>query len=194
MTEPVRVLEEAELERTLALECLAFATDPIMRWVFPDPAAYLEAFPRLARAMAGPAFAHGSAYVEAEFRGASLWLPEGVHSDSDAMKEAVLAFMEPSRLEAAAPFFEQMAAHHPEEPHWYLPMIGVDPAHQGKGVGSALLARALHDVDATGLPAYLESSNPANVPLYQRFGFEVVGEIRAAGSPAMFPMSRAAAR
>ena len=54
------------------------------------------------------------------------------------------------------------------QPHWYLPLIGVDPLHQSKGWGTALLQYALDQVDREHLPAYLESSNPRNIPLYQR--------------------------
>lgn len=195
MSASVRILKPEEEARTYALECLAFSTDPIMRWFFPDPAVYLEVFPELAAAFASRSFEHGTAYVDAEFRGAALWLPAGVHSDSDRMGLAVASHVEAAFLEAAAPFFEQMQAQHPEEPHWYLPMIGVDPAHQGSGVGSALLAAALRDCDAkSGLPAYLESSNIKNVPLYRRHGFEVVAEIQAADSPTLYAMSRPAAR
>ena len=71
--------------------------------------------------------------------------------------------------------FEQMGRYHPQEPHWYLPFIGVDPVRQGQGIGAALLRPILEKCDAERLPAYLESSNPRNRPLYQRHGFEMVG-------------------
>lgn len=85
---------------------------------------------------------------------------------------------------------EQMEKFHPTEPHWYLPMIGVDPAHQGAGTGAALMTEALRNVDSSGLIAYLESSNPRNIPLYQRHGFEVIGEIQSGSSPVLRPMLR----
>jgi ribosomal protein S18 acetylase RimI-like enzyme len=88
--------------------------------------------------------------------------------------------------------FEQMEKFHPTEPHWYLPMIGVDPAHQGAGIGSALMMEALKAVDRDGIIAYLESSNPRNIPLYQRYGFEVIGEIQSGSSPVLRPMLRRA--
>ena len=87
---------------------------------------------------------------------------------------------------------EQMGGYHPTEPHWYLPMIGVDPSQQGRGIGSALLTHALAICDRDGLPAYLESSNPKNVPLYERHGFEVVGTIQAGSSPTIRAMLRRA--
>lgn len=86
--------------------------------------------------------------------------------------------------------FEQMGRYHPDEPHWYLPLIGVDPAQQGRGYGSALLAHALRLCDEDGTPAYLESSNPRNIPLYQRNGFEVLGTIEAGNFPPITPMLR----
>ena len=55
-----------------------------------------------------------------------------------------------------------------------------------------LLARSLEAVDAAHQAAYLESSNPRNVPLYERFGFQVVGTIQAGSSPPIYPMLRAA--
>ena len=71
------------------------------------------------------------------------------------------------------------------EPHWYLPMIGVDPAKQGNGYGSALLKHALERCDGEGKLAYLESSSPKSVPLYQRHGFQLVGTIQV-GSHLLF--------
>ncbi len=83
-----------------------------------------------------------------------------------------------------------MGEFHPKEPHWYLPLIGVDPTRQNKGYGAMLMQYALEVCDRDGLPAYLESSNPRNITLYQRHGFEIVGTIQAGSSPPLFPMRR----
>ena len=88
--------------------------------------------------------------------------------------------------------FERMAGFRPREPHWYLPLIGVDPAHQGKGCGAALLSFALASCDRDHLPAYLESTNPRNVSLYKRHGFEPLGTIQVGQSPPLVPMLRRA--
>jgi ribosomal protein S18 acetylase RimI-like enzyme len=82
------------------------------------------------------------------------------------------------------------ARYHPSEPHWYLPLIGVDPSQQGKGYGSALLTHALMPCNRDHTCAYLESSNPKNIPLYERHGFEVLGTIQVGTSPPIFPMLR----
>jgi GNAT superfamily N-acetyltransferase len=86
--------------------------------------------------------------------------------------------------------FEQMDALHPREAHWHLSLIGVDPAHQGKGIGSALLSRVFKVCDAQNVAAYLEATSPRNVPLYERHGFEAIGSIQVADSPQIIAMSR----
>ena len=88
--------------------------------------------------------------------------------------------------------FGGMAIYHPRDPHWYLPTIGIEPHLHRKGLGSALLTQALSRCDQEQMPAYLESSNSANAALYQRFGFEALGVIRAGDSPPMVPMLRGA--
>ena len=86
---------------------------------------------------------------------------------------------------------QQMARYHPKEPHWYLPLIGIDPAHQGRGLGGALMRHATDICDRDGVPAYLESSNERNLSLYERNGFRVVGELQALGhGPTLWRMWR----
>ena len=86
--------------------------------------------------------------------------------------------------------FEQMDAFHPREAPWHLPLIGVEPAHWGKGIGSALLRHALHACESQKVLAYLEATSPQNVPLYERHGFEALGSIQGADSPLVVPMLR----
>ncbi|MEZ4334476.1 MAG: N-acetyltransferase [Myxococcota bacterium] len=171
---------------------LAFVRDPVMRWLFPTPEAYLTHFPRFAAAFGGPAFGAGTAWLYGDGSGAALWLPSGVHPDGDAIATVVLGAIEPAKHEAAGALMQQMAEYHPEEPHWYLAILGVDAARQGQGQGAALMREALARCDEEGRMAYLESSNPANVSFYQRHGFEIVGEIQAGDAPVSLPMRRPA--
>jgi ribosomal protein S18 acetylase RimI-like enzyme len=169
---------------------MAFASDPIMRWMWPEAHEYLRHFPALVRGFGGRAFENGTAYTTGDFRGGSLWLPPGVAPDGDALDKLFKdTTTEPVRSEVF-PILEQMGESHPHEPHWHLAFIGVDPMHRGKGTGAALLRYALARIDEQGLHSYLESSNPANISLYQRHGFEVIREIRVGGSPPVFPMLR----
>jgi GNAT superfamily N-acetyltransferase len=186
----VRVMDAADEDRAVAIIALAFAADPMARWTWPDARQYLAAIPRMARAFGGNAFSHGSAFCTDDFTGTALWLPPGVHSDEKRLSDVIESTVAPSLALEAAPIFEQMAAYHPAEPHWYLPLIGVDLTSQGKGYGDALMARALAQCDCDHAPAYLESSNPRNIPFYQRHGFEPLGAIQVGSSPTLVPMLR----
>jgi len=74
--------------------------------------------------------------------------------------------------------------------HGYLPLIGVEPNAQGRGLGAALMGVALARCDREGTLAYLESSNPRNVSLYRRGGFEETDEIKVGAGPVVTPMVR----
>ena len=171
---------------------LAFSIDPMVRWSLPDPAKYLTIFPLIARAFGGNSFEVGTAYIANGFSGTALWLPPGIGSDEDSLARLFDENVGDDVKEDIPSIFEQMEKFHPTEPHWYLPMIGVDPAYQGAGLGSALMTEALKAVDRDGLIAYLESSNPRNISLYERHGFEVIGEIQSGSSPVLRPMLRKA--
>ena len=181
---------EKEQQAAVAVITLAFSGDPMARWALPDPATYLRIMPQMARAFGSNGFAHGAAYLTGGATAAAMWLPPGVHPDSEGLA-AILEEHTPREQRADMDrVFDQMEAHHPSEPCWYLPLIGVDPRCQGRGYGSALLRYALEQCDRDGMPAYLESSNPRNIPLYQRHGFEILGTIEVGSAPPVFPMLR----
>jgi ribosomal protein S18 acetylase RimI-like enzyme len=142
------------------------------------------------KAFGGNAYAHQSAYYIEGYRGAALWLPPRVRPDEDALSALMRDTGAAEVQKDLASVFEQMGSFHPKEPHWYLPLIGVDPFHQGQGFGSALMKHALIACDRDGTLAYLESSNPKNIPLYERHGFEVLGTIQVGSSPPIVPMLR----
>jgi len=188
----VRTATAGEVDRVVGPIVMGFAADPLLRFFFPDPAAYLDAFPQLVRAVAAPAFEHGSAQCVETFVAGALWLPPGVEPDNASIGALLERAIEPDRLRTVFGVVQEKANFHPHEPHWYLHMIGVDPRHQGQGHGSALLSYALERIDAEHLPAYLESTNLANVPLYERHGFEVVATVEVDPAPPVFPMLRRA--
>jgi len=176
--------------RAVSTIIMAFASDPIARWVFSDSHQYLTYMPQFVPVFGGRAFEHGTAYCTDDFTAASLWLPAGVHSDEEAMGEVAQRAVPEQDQEKVFGFLGQMGEYHPTEPHWYLPLIGVDPTHQGNGLGSALLRHALAVSDADKLPAYLEATSPNSRRLYERHGFEAIGEIQSADSPPLWPMLR----
>jgi ribosomal protein S18 acetylase RimI-like enzyme len=171
---------------------LAFSTDPVARWVYPNSQQYLEYFPNFIRLFGGRAFETETAFYVNGFPAAALRLPPGVSPDEAALVALFQNTVSRELQDDLFAFFEQMGKFHPAEPHWYLPLIGVDPTRQNKGYGSMLMQQALAACDSAGMPAYLESSNPRNVTLYLRHGFEIAGTIQAGSSPPMFAMRRAA--
>jgi ribosomal protein S18 acetylase RimI-like enzyme len=189
-TKPIKSATVSDQDQTVAVVVLAFSADPVARWSYPDPHEYLKHFPDLVRALGGQAFAHGSAYYVDGFSGAALWLPPDVQPLEEEMTALLRRTAPGRRQEEIFSVLEQMGSYHPTEPHWYLPLIGVDPAQQGNGYGSALMEHALIPCDRENKPAYLESTNPRNIPLYKRHGFELMGTIQVGSSPPIFPMLR----
>jgi GNAT superfamily N-acetyltransferase len=191
MTAPIiKIATAAEAAPAIDVVVLAFSSDPAARWTWPDPQHYLRHFPRFVQAFGGKAFAHGSAYYVDGYAGAALWLPPEVRPDEDVLITLLQdTVSEPGQRDIFA-VFEQMERYHPREPHWYLPLIGVDPLHQGKGYGAALLQHTLRPCDRDHTLAYLESTNPKNIPLYERHGFALLGTIQVGASPPLFPMLR----
>ena len=188
----VAAVAPSEAEGAVAAIVLAFASDPAARWSYPDPQDYLAHFPAVVRAFGGRAFAAGTADRVDRFAGAALWLPPGIGPDEDTLAAILQETVAPERRAEVSAVLERMGSYHPSEPHWYLPLIGVDPVHQHRGHGSALLRHALRRCDDQHAPAYLESSNPPNIPLYERHGFVIMDTIQEGSSPPNVPMLRTA--
>jgi ribosomal protein S18 acetylase RimI-like enzyme len=188
--EPIFAGPESPAAAATGTITLAFASDPVARWTYPDPDQYLNHFPAFVRAFAGGSFTEGTAYLAPGGGGAALWLGPGIEPNEDELVGLIWSSTSDQVQRDLFPMLKQMEAFHPSEPHWYLSMIGVEPSRQGSGVGSALLQHTLATCDIDGLPAYLESTNPRNIPLYERFGFEQIGVIRSGDAPPLFPMIR----
>ena len=181
---------DTAIDQAIATLVLAFATDPVARWMYDDPHQYLSHIPRLFRALGTNSFEGGGAQRANDGFGVALWLPPGVHGD-DAPLEAVIAesIVGEKQAEVAA-VFERTEHFRPTEPHWYLSLIGVEALHRNKGCGGSLLQHRLCQCDREHLPAYLWSSNPLNTSLYERHGFAITGTIQVGSSPSIFPMLR----
>ena len=113
-------------KRAVATIVTAFTSDPVSRWVLPEPHQYLTYFIEFVPLMAAGTFDHGGAYCTDDFGAASLWLPPNVHSDFEAMAELAQRAVAERDQEKVFAFMGQMGEYHPTEPHWYLPFIGVD--------------------------------------------------------------------
>jgi len=186
----IRSATPSEEAAASAVVVLAFSADPVARWCWPYPSAYLAHFPAFVKAFGGRAFAEGTAHTVEGYAGTALWLPPGVGPDEETMGGLLERTVAAHLQRDLASLLEQMERFHPQEPLWYLPLIGVDPARQGRGVGSALMRHAVALCDRDKQAAYLEANSPKNVPLYQRHGFEPLGTIQVGSSPTMVPMLR----
>jgi GNAT superfamily N-acetyltransferase len=183
-----------EEDRATAVITMAFSGDPVVRWVFPQAHQYLRFWPRFVSHFGGRAFENGTAHQAERFCGVALWLPPGVGPDEEAMSALLEEGIADSSLGEIFAFIEKMGPFHPAEPHWYLPLMGVDPRKHGQGYGSALMQHALTTCDRQGVVAYLEATSPRNKALYERHGFEETGVIQVGSSPPMWPMVRKAQR
>jgi ribosomal protein S18 acetylase RimI-like enzyme len=148
--------------------------------------------PLLFRALGKSSFASGTAQRTSDGLGAALWLPPGVHGDDGALAAIIIDSITGEKLGEVSGVFEQTQHYRPTDPHWYLPLIGVDALRRNKGCGATLLQHGLHQCDREHRAAYLWSSNPLNLRLYERQGFEIAGTIQVGSSPPIFPMMRQA--
>lgn len=195
----VRPPTKSDVKQLAAVLGRAFQNDPVMSWILADDTRRAKGLPRLFAAITRHHFlAGGGAEVAGrggEIGAAALWDGPGrwkqtPREELRMLPTLLLAFGR--SLGQGQRVVDLMKEHHPEEPHWYLAVIGSDPTVRGGGFGHALMQSRLDRVDAEHAPAYLESSNPDNIPYYMRFGFEVTGEIPLPdGGPVLTPMWRA---
>ena len=186
----IRLATRSDEEQVAATITLAFCADPVVRWIFPNPLMRLRTFMKLVGLYGGRALDHGSAHVIGDFAAVALWLPPGVEPEVEKMRRLFAETVPAEILSTYLAQSERISAHHPSEPHWYLPLIGVDAGHQGKGYGTALMAYGLAVCDREQKLAYLESTNRANLSLYERLGFRLLAEVRIGDSPSKFAMLR----
>ncbi|OBF96159.1 N-acetyltransferase GCN5 [Mycolicibacterium flavescens] len=175
----------------------AFYDDPVMKWMLPNDAARERALSRVFATMIRHHFLRTEGVEVAGGRrigAAALWDPPGEWRQTGLQELRMMpAFIRAmgANVRRGQAMAELMKQHHPEEPHWYLGVIGSDPTVRGTGYGQALMRSRLDRCDAEHAPAYLESSNPDNIAYYRRFGFDVTGEIALPdGGPPMWPMWR----
>ncbi|HUP99203.1 MAG TPA: GNAT family N-acetyltransferase [Aeromicrobium sp.] len=171
----------------------AFFHDPVVSWMYPNARKRRERFRRMTARML--ALTRDRNHVlRTDGNGAcSYWMPPG--EPPLTLGEQLRTVM-PSipalarRLPQTLALLDLMDRKHPKEPHWYLFLVGSDPARRGQGHGIAVIRPVLEQCDRQGTPAYLENSNPVNAALYERLGFVGSGELRRAGSPPLVPMWR----
>jgi len=197
-TADVRPAVRADIAGLSGVLGRAFFDDPVMTWLLPDAQARRRKLHKLFAALTRHHhLAHEAvevASVGPTIGAAALWDPPGKwqHTTAEELRAApsmLLTFG--TAVRRGIHVTELMKRVHPQEPHWYLAVIGSDPQVRGTGLGYTLMQSRLDRCDAEFAPAYLESSNPDNIGYYQRFGFEVTGQIELPdGGPVLYPMWR----
>jgi GNAT superfamily N-acetyltransferase len=195
----VRPLGRNDVRDAARVLAKAFYDDPVTSWMLPDDKTRLTALTRafgpLARHHFLPRAGSEVGVRDGTVGAATLWDPPGQRKPGlveQLITTPTMLWAFRTRVPASMRVMELMEKHHPEEPHWYLMLIGSDPAVRGTGFGHALMRSRLDRCDAEGSPAYLENSNPKNESYYLRFGFEIMDEITLPdGGPPLWPMWRA---
>lgn len=152
----------------------AFQTDPALSWILPDPAHRSRALHSLFRVLVPADMRAGIALRAAGDEAAALWRAPGqAHSGTLEFLRTVVPLVATfgTALPRGLTVQAGIDAHRPRGRFWYLHYVGVRPDHQGKGHGGRIIRAQTAVADDEGLPCWLETATPENVPLYQRLGF-----------------------
>ena len=184
-----------DVPRLAALLGDALADDPLNRHLVPDDARRARVLPAgFSEQLRRVFLPHGSVLTTADRAGAALWLGPGVQPLTFAEQLRLLPGMVRMfglrGIAAAMRAMSELDRRAPREPHWHLSVLGVAPDRRGTGVGSALLRPMLDRADRGARPAYLETANPANLPLYARHGFAVRDEVEIGRGVRVWTMLR----
>ena len=181
-----RLATGADVEALAPRLAAAFQNTPGMGWTFRDPGKRLHrltvGFALYLREIWLPG---GACHTTDRLAGAACWLPPGNwHLPISTQLRLLPRVVAHARGDVTRLMRWQRIAEgkHPREPHWYLALLGVDPALQGRGYGPHLMRPALDRCDSDRLPAYLETDTEANVALYERHGFAVTERFELPGN------------
>jgi Acetyltransferase (GNAT) family len=190
----VRIATKADAKLLSAVLAGAFRTDPLQAWLYPNPNTRPQKMRVTFQAALEGAIRRRTAWTNESRTSVAIFTPP---PRQEPIPKRVLlrhgpALMLASGTDALTNIarLNHIQSFRPRSPHWYLFVVGTDPTSQGQGLARAVLECGLARSDADHLPAYLESSHPDNVPYYEKFGFEVIRELRPPGGPSLWLMLR----
>ncbi|MEO6397450.1 MAG: GNAT family N-acetyltransferase [Tepidiformaceae bacterium] len=192
----VRKVTHEDVPRLTAVLARAFDDDPVANWfVVQDKRRARRIYDFMRVSIEKMTFPHGECYTTPDLQGGALWTPPGKWKLGMLQQLLLIpSFVKCTgwrRLPKVMAGITAIEKKHPEEPHYYLMVLGTEPELQGRGIGSQLMAPILRRCDQERMPAYLESSKEKNVPLYERNGFRVTEEFTIPdGGPKVWLMWR----
>jgi ribosomal protein S18 acetylase RimI-like enzyme len=196
MIEKIRKAILTDVDSLVLSLARSFNDDPIVNWFVRQDDNRSLGFNELFRTcLCSLSLPHGEVLTTDHCLGGALWYPPGKSKIGFTKQLSLL----PSLIRIASfrglkriiKVIDAMDKVHPTERHYYLQFIGVDPDHQGKGFGNALMQPVLESCDREGCGAYLENTTEPNRFFYERLGFAVTGEIDLGqGAPPLWQMWR----
>ena len=178
---PVRLPPE-RLDEAAAVLGRAVVNDPLFSYLLPDAQQRVSGVPLLMAMFLRLGLAHGEVWVTPPpITGVACWLspahPTISEEDRNAAgwrdvqsawgREAV------DRYRAFVGDRDGAVGSLAPQPHWHLAWLGVEPGHQGQGIGSTLVRRMTDRADAEGVACWLFTFARRNVPVYEHLGFHV---------------------
>lgn len=175
----VRRCRPSERDAALATVLAAFATDPVLRWVWPADERYDACAPSFFGLLLDLRMDGGEAWIADGGAAVAMWDPPGglYRDQAEEQWTAVRAGFTEAERAAWTTFGAALPVPESAGPHWYLGVIATRPDRQGQGLGRAVSAPMLAAADRVGLPAYLETGTPRNLAIYARLGFSVEREV-----------------
>jgi len=185
----ITILEDDkyDLEKIVDKMELAFSSDRLIRWIYPKEEQYRASFPGFVKLL--NSYKLKVCYSK-DYGGAAFWLPPDREINRDDFGEYMQKTVSSQDLDRVFNVFEKLIQAHPEVPHYYLALLGVEPKRQGQGYGSSLIHSTLLECDRLQQIAYLETGNPRNIKFYERHGFQKQSIIEVENCPTIFPMIR----
>jgi GNAT superfamily N-acetyltransferase len=177
--EPLRPERFEEASRTLTR---AFFNDPGVMYIFPEEQRREKLMCFFHRYSAAVFARLGGAFITSGGEGVAFWIPPPLraiptwHFLRAGLWRApfVLGLRGIRRPMLFQNDIDRRMKEDLDGPHWILDVLGVDPAHHGKGIGSALIRHISDRADEEGIPCYLITHTEKNVAFYNNHGFQLL--------------------
>jgi len=169
-----RAASRTDLARVTETVTLAFGDDPTWSPLL-SPAGTLDAAREYWRFFIDSAQRYPWAFTNDEGSVAAVWYPPGATEltpdEEERFPSVARCLLGNARATELLEAVDRFEAATPSGEFFYLSLLAVHPSRRGQGLGMQLLAETLQEIDALGVPSYLESSNPANDAKYERLGY-----------------------